>query len=254
MSTPSCADRQAQGAAGAFAPDLFGGATVFITGATSGIGAATAVLFHRLGANVVAAGLAADEAPLADQERLSVIELDITDEPALRQAITTLPRLDHLVLCAGISLNAQELELAAFRRVLEVNLVAGMAAAMAAAPLLERQGGTITTVASMYAFFGAAARPGYAASKGAIVQLTKSLAQLLAGRGVRVNSVAPGWIETPLARNLDPRDKARILERIPAQRWGAAEEVAAVIAFLSSPAASYITGAVIPADGGYLVV
>jgi NAD(P)-dependent dehydrogenase (short-subunit alcohol dehydrogenase family) len=71
---------------------------------------------------------------------------------------------------------------------------------------------------------------------------------------VRVNSVAPGWIETPLARNLDPRDKARILERIPAQRWGAAEEVAAVIAFLSSPAASYITGAVIPADGGYLVV
>ena len=237
----------------AFTRDLFAGQTVFVTGGTSGIGAATARLFHQLGATVIAAGLAASEAPLTAAASLSIQQLDVTDSAALERAVCGLPRLDHLVLCAGISLNAAELEIESFRRVLEVNLVSAMAAAMAAAPLLKMQGGSIVTVASMYAFFGGAERPGYAASKGGLVQMTKSLAQLFAKDQVRVNAVAPGWIETPLARNLDSESKSKIKERIPMARWGESEEIAAVIAFLSSPAASYINGAVLPVDGGYLI-
>jgi NAD(P)-dependent dehydrogenase (short-subunit alcohol dehydrogenase family) len=240
-------------AAAPFSAGLFTGQTVFIPGGTSGIGAATACLFHALGANVIAAGLAVSSAPIRAKEGLAVIELDVSDETMMLAEIARLERLDHLVLSAGISLGSAETELPAFRRVLEVNLTACLTGAMAAVPLLAQQGGSITTLASMYAYFGGAARPAYAASKGGIVQLTKSLAQLLATQNIRANAVAPGWIDTPLAKGLKKRDKAEIIRRIPAGRWGQAFEIASAIAFLSSPAASYITGAVLPVDGGYLV-
>jgi NAD(P)-dependent dehydrogenase (short-subunit alcohol dehydrogenase family) len=107
----------------------------------------------------------------------------------------------------------------------------------------------------MLSFFGGALVPGYAASKGGVAQLTKSLALAYAEDGIRVNAVAPGWIATPLTRPLqeDPIRSAPILSRTPLGRWGTPEDIAGCVAFLCSPASAFMTGAILPVDGGYLV-
>jgi NAD(P)-dependent dehydrogenase (short-subunit alcohol dehydrogenase family) len=163
--------------------------------------------------------------------------------------------LDVLVNCAGVIRRAVEHDPEVFAQVIDINLNGTMRCCAAARPYLTERAGCIVNTASMLSFFGGGLVPAYSASKGGIVQLTKSLAIAYADDGIRVNAVAPGWIATPLTQALqdDAARSKQILDRTPLKRWGRPADVAAPVLFLASGAAAFITGAILPVDGGYLV-
>ena len=190
-------------------------------------------------------------------ENIRTTVLDVTQQASVDAVMKPLTRLDALVNCAGVILRGgAEFTIEGFQRTIDINLTGTMRMCIAAKPLLVQTQGAIINTASMLTFQGSPFVPGYAASKGGIGQLTKSLAAAWAAEGIRVNALAPGWIETELTRPLveDAARSAPILARTPMGRWGKPDDIGGVAVFLASDAARFVTGAIIPVDGGYLAV
>ena len=229
---------------------------VLVTGGTSGIGAAIARAFLGEGAIVTATGISQQEAEtaMADMPGLSTSVLDVRDGAAVEALVLSFPALDHVVNCAGIIRRGEEHDPKVFADVVDINLTGTMRVCAAARAKLKDSRGAIVNTASVLSYLGGGLVPGYAASKGGIAQLTKSLAIAYAPDLIRVNAVAPGWIETPLTAALhgNAQRNEAILSRTPLGRWGKPDDIAGGVLFLCSPLASFITGTVLAIDGGYL--
>jgi len=232
---------------------------VLVTGASSGIGAAIARAFLATGANVTATGATQQEIGAAQAQPgmagIRLLALDVRQGDAVSQLVGSLGPLDVVVNCAGVIRRGSEHEPDVFADVLDINLNGTMRVCTAARAALAARRGCIVNTASMLSFFGGGLVPGYSASKGGVAQLTKSLAIAYADDGIRVNAVAPGWIATPLTQSLqdDPVRSGPILARTPLHRWGTPEDIAGPVLFLASEQARFVTGIVLPVDGGYLI-
>jgi len=234
--------------------------SVLVSGGSSGIGAAIARAFAAQGCQVVATGVSQAEVSAArdqpDNAAIDVRLLDVRDAEAVSALVASLEHLDVLVNCAGaIRRGGAEHDPEVFAEVIDINLTGTLRLCTAARSKLAAQRGCIINTASMLSFFGGGLVPGYSASKGGVAQLTKSLAIAYAAEGIRVNAVAPGWIATPLTQPLhsDPARSDPIVARTPLGRWGTPQDVAGPVLFLASAAAQFVTGVILPVDGGYLI-
>jgi len=230
---------------------------VLVTGGTSGIGWAIAQAFAREGSRVIVTGKTAEEAARTPQiAALVARQLDVTRSAEIAAVVAEFQSLDVLVNAAGtIVRNGREHDPEVFAQVIDVNLNGAMRICTAAKPLLGKSKGCVINIASMLSFFGSGHVPAYSASKGGIAQLTKSLAIAWAADGIRVNAIAPGWIETAMTAPLaaEPARRDAIIARTPLGRWGQPADVAGAALFLASPAAAFVTGVILPVDGGYSI-
>jgi 2-dehydro-3-deoxy-D-gluconate 5-dehydrogenase len=241
-----------------------------VTGGNGGIGLGIARGLAASGASVLVAGRNREKTDAAVKglneirsEAAIGLDVDVTDEGQARDMVARarerFGRLDILVNNAGIGIRKrpEEYSLDEYRRVVETNMTAVFVCCQAAYPELKRAGGgKIVNIGSMASLFGHTFATPYAASKGGVVQMSKSLAIAWATDNIQVNCILPGWIETDMtnaARSYLPDLYDRVLARTPAGRWGKPADLAGTAVFLASPASDYVTGVSIPVDGGYAV-
>jgi 2-dehydro-3-deoxy-D-gluconate 5-dehydrogenase len=246
------------------------GKVAIVTGGNGGIGLGIARGLAESGASVLVAGRNREKTDAAVKglneirsEAAIGLDVDVTDEGQARDMVARarerFGRLDILVNNAGIGIRKrpEEYSLDEYRRVVETNMTAVFVCCQAAYPELKRAGrGKIVNIGSMASLFGHTFATPYAASKGGVVQMSKSLAIAWAPDNIQVNCILPGWIETDMtnaARSYLPDLYDRVLARTPAGRWGKPADLAGTAVFLASPASDYVTGVSIPVDGGYAV-
>jgi NAD(P)-dependent dehydrogenase (short-subunit alcohol dehydrogenase family) len=229
-----------------------------ITGGTSGIGFGIATAMLDAGYEVTVTGLTGGQvAQVPQRQHLSAVKLDVTSAASVAAVLEPFDELSALINCAGVIFrNRAEYDIEIFQKVIDVNLTGTMRMCVAARGKLAAGRGAIVNTASMLSYFGGPAVPAYTASKGGVAQLTKALAVAWAPEGIRVNAIAPGWISTEMTRGLveDEHRSATIVDRTPMQRWGEPNDLGGAVVFLCSPAARFITGAILPVDGGYSAV
>ncbi len=238
----------------------FSGRSVCVTGAASGIGRATAGLFHRLGATVHAAdrdgeGLAA---LAAERPGIATVTYDQADIASCEALYAAVGPVDVLIANTGILVYEPLLDLKwdDMNRVVQVNLIGTMVLTrLFGEAMIARGGGAMVLTSSQLAFNGSEFRAVYAATKAGVTQFVKTAALEWGPRGVRVNAVAPGRTLTAINRHLlaDPAERAEAMTRIPAGRFGDPTDIANAMVFLSSTAASYITGHTLVVDGGWIL-
>jgi len=240
-----------------FQQQLFAGKCVVVSGASSGIGLAIAYGFAALGAQVEASGSSEKKIAAARNDTqatgIRFHRLDVRDSGAVSAWMRDRPQIDVLINAQGIARPGDEWNEPGFLEVMDVNLNSAFRLTMSALPQLEASRGSVINIASMLSYLADAEVPAYTASKTGILGLTRALAHRFGPKGVRVNAIAPGYHQTDMTRALweNPVDEARIAQRSALKRWGTVDDLVGAAVFLSSDAAAFITGIVLPVDGGY---
>lgn len=243
------------------------GKTAIVTGASRGIGKAIALKLAKLGANIVLnyRNSESDVLEVINEiekigSRAIAIKADVSDfnqcKDMIKKAVDEFTNIDILVNNAGITADGLIMRMKEedFDRVIQVNLKGAFNCVRHVSPIMVKQrAGKIINISSVVGVAGNAGQANYAASKAGVIGLTKSLAKELGGRGINVNAVAPGFIQTDMTGKLNDKVKESILNSIPLKKFGSTENVAEVVAFLSSESSQYITGQVINVDGGMVI-